>query len=308
LVRLICRLATDETAREITSIVLETAQRFPVGDTAQPQDPWGPFENASGALSIIDKDIVIGALLHELETANISGQLFATQALRRYSLGERPTGGAIALSPEQGKAVISALLKASHDSEEQVRSSALWAMLDIAPADEQVRQRVHEVLSGTDPEAAFQLTRWLAKREPDRTEWLSAAKKNARNPDFEVAILFVDLLRSIARSRADDTHRAATVAALAELLDDPSFGGQVNDPSFGGQIGDFGTSSEGMHRRTLRVWLIDSLGTLGKKASKALPALERQAKSSDAKVREAAKKAIKQISEVAASEAGSSAP
>jgi hypothetical protein len=63
-----------------------------------------------------------------------------------------------------------------------------------------------------------------------------------------------------------------------------------------------------MHKRTLRVWLIDSLGTLGKKASKALPALERQAKSTDAKVRDAANKALKQISEVAAAEGVSSAP
>jgi serine/threonine protein kinase/HEAT repeat protein len=299
LVRLLCELATDETARAITSIVLKTAQRFPVRGTAQSQAfALEPSGIARGALSIIDKDIVIGALLHELETANVSGQLLASQELRCYSLGERPTGGAIALSPEQGKTVISALLKASHDSEELVRFSALTAMTDIAPDDKQVRRRVHEVLSGTDPEAALQLTHWLAERQPDRTEWLSAAKKNARNPDFEVAILFVDLLRGIAYSRAEGTHGAAAVAALAELLDDPSFGGQV---------GDFGASSEGMHKRTLRVWLIDSLGALGKKASKALPALERQAKSTDAKVREAAKKALKQISEVAL-EGVSSAP
>lgn len=300
LVRLLCVLATDETAREITSTVLETARRFPVDDVTRPDTAaWEAFGNASGALSIIDKDIVIAALIHELETATATGRLFATKALGRYSVRQRPTGWRVLFSPAQEKAVISALLKASHDSEEQVSWSALTAMMEVAPDDKQVRRRVHEVLSGTDPEAALQLTRWLEQRYPDRTEWLSAAKRNAHNADFEVAISFVDLLRSIARSHADDIHRAAAVAALAELLDDPSFGGQV---------GDFGTPSEGMHKGTLRVWLIDSLGTLGEKASKALPALERQASSSDAKVQEAAKKALKQIKEVAALEGGSSAP
>ncbi len=245
------------------------------------------LQYAASGVQRLDEEAVHTRMAAEIEKGNSQSRYFALafaglKAPGRFAVGPVP---------------IASLLAASHDQVPTVRRKAIAKLAVIYGDSEQTKSRLHLALQDDETMIAYDAGVHLAKLDPTHEPLIPQLLTWARDEDC-----WAQCMAAISLTTAAENNRAA-LAGVIELLEDPEWG------NLWFSIGATPVSRwdwddlpvltpipvHGNVSHCGRLSAIDGLGKLGARAEQAVKVIRMYLWHSNQELREAARRAFKQI-------------